>query len=242
MKISSYEPVSSQKYENGYRTKICNFTVVWAPKDKNQSFLGCRGATKLVLFQVKSSILCRKPTLDVHFNPFTTTIEEGWSGAVGRRRSCGLHDREWIICWTLNDRPEVISCLIFKNNTMSSSFRGKQDLSLAIYCFCLYAQKWRHNFCSSQIRRRLYNIFFSILEFCVCSCSWDFTINDWVQRPVVAGVAAVRLKNHLTTVLAAFHISGDNDAHKYTFALSSFFFFFFFFFLPVYILQGWPDS
>ena len=26
-KISSYEPVSSQKYENGYRTKICNFTV-----------------------------------------------------------------------------------------------------------------------------------------------------------------------------------------------------------------------
>ena len=25
-KISSYEPVSSQKYENGYRTKICNFT------------------------------------------------------------------------------------------------------------------------------------------------------------------------------------------------------------------------
>ena len=28
MKISSYQPVSSQKYENGYRTKICNFTVV----------------------------------------------------------------------------------------------------------------------------------------------------------------------------------------------------------------------
>ena len=27
MKISSYEPVSSQKYENGYRTKMCNFTV-----------------------------------------------------------------------------------------------------------------------------------------------------------------------------------------------------------------------
>ena len=26
-KISSYELVSSQKYENGYRTKICNFTV-----------------------------------------------------------------------------------------------------------------------------------------------------------------------------------------------------------------------
>ena len=26
-KISSYEPVSSEKYENGYRTKICNFTV-----------------------------------------------------------------------------------------------------------------------------------------------------------------------------------------------------------------------
>ena len=26
-KISSYEPVSSQKYENGYRTKMCNFTV-----------------------------------------------------------------------------------------------------------------------------------------------------------------------------------------------------------------------
>ena len=26
-KISSYEPVSSQKYENGYRTKIYNFTV-----------------------------------------------------------------------------------------------------------------------------------------------------------------------------------------------------------------------
>ena len=26
-KISSYEPVSSQKYENGYWTKICNFTV-----------------------------------------------------------------------------------------------------------------------------------------------------------------------------------------------------------------------
>ena len=26
-KISSYEPVSSQKYENRYRTKICNFTV-----------------------------------------------------------------------------------------------------------------------------------------------------------------------------------------------------------------------
>ena len=25
--ISSYEPVSSQKYENGYRTKICNFTA-----------------------------------------------------------------------------------------------------------------------------------------------------------------------------------------------------------------------
>ena len=31
-KISSYEPVSSQKYENGYRTKICNFTVVQAIK------------------------------------------------------------------------------------------------------------------------------------------------------------------------------------------------------------------
>ena len=27
MKISSYEPVSSQKYENGYRTNIYNFTV-----------------------------------------------------------------------------------------------------------------------------------------------------------------------------------------------------------------------
>ena len=27
-KISSYEQVSSQKYENGYRTKICNFTVL----------------------------------------------------------------------------------------------------------------------------------------------------------------------------------------------------------------------
>ena len=27
MKISSNEPVSSQKYENGYRTKICDFTV-----------------------------------------------------------------------------------------------------------------------------------------------------------------------------------------------------------------------
>ena len=27
-KISSYEPVSSQKYENGYRTKSCNFTVL----------------------------------------------------------------------------------------------------------------------------------------------------------------------------------------------------------------------
>ena len=26
-KISSYEPVSGQKYENGCRTKICNFTV-----------------------------------------------------------------------------------------------------------------------------------------------------------------------------------------------------------------------
>ena len=26
-KISSYEPVSSQKYENGHRTEICNFTV-----------------------------------------------------------------------------------------------------------------------------------------------------------------------------------------------------------------------
>ena len=26
-KISSYEPVLSQKYENGYRTKMCNFTV-----------------------------------------------------------------------------------------------------------------------------------------------------------------------------------------------------------------------
>ena len=26
-KISQYEPVLSQKYENGYRTKICNFTV-----------------------------------------------------------------------------------------------------------------------------------------------------------------------------------------------------------------------
>ena len=30
-KISSYEPVSSQKYENGYRTKICNFTVTAWP-------------------------------------------------------------------------------------------------------------------------------------------------------------------------------------------------------------------
>ena len=28
MKISSHEPVSSQKYENGYRTKICDFTSV----------------------------------------------------------------------------------------------------------------------------------------------------------------------------------------------------------------------
>ena len=28
-KISSYEPVSRQKYENGYRTKICNFTVIF---------------------------------------------------------------------------------------------------------------------------------------------------------------------------------------------------------------------
>ena len=27
-KISPYEPVSSQKYENGYRTDICNFTVM----------------------------------------------------------------------------------------------------------------------------------------------------------------------------------------------------------------------
>ena len=27
-KISSYEPVSSQKYENGYQTKISNFTVL----------------------------------------------------------------------------------------------------------------------------------------------------------------------------------------------------------------------
>ena len=27
-KISLCEPVSSQKYENGYRTKICNFTVL----------------------------------------------------------------------------------------------------------------------------------------------------------------------------------------------------------------------
>ena len=27
-KISSYEPVSSQKYENGYSTKIYNFTVL----------------------------------------------------------------------------------------------------------------------------------------------------------------------------------------------------------------------
>ena len=26
-KMSSYEPVSSQKYENGYWTKICDFTV-----------------------------------------------------------------------------------------------------------------------------------------------------------------------------------------------------------------------
>ena len=26
-KISSHETVSSQKYENGYRTKICDFTV-----------------------------------------------------------------------------------------------------------------------------------------------------------------------------------------------------------------------
>ena len=26
-KISSYKPVSNQKYKNGYRTKICNFTV-----------------------------------------------------------------------------------------------------------------------------------------------------------------------------------------------------------------------
>ena len=28
MKISSHEPVSSQKYENEYRTKICDFTSV----------------------------------------------------------------------------------------------------------------------------------------------------------------------------------------------------------------------
>ena len=31
-KISSYEPVSSQKYKNEYRTKICNFTVLFQEK------------------------------------------------------------------------------------------------------------------------------------------------------------------------------------------------------------------
>ena len=41
-KISSDKPVSSQKYENGYRTKICDFTVVrilskWSPVQVHSS-------------------------------------------------------------------------------------------------------------------------------------------------------------------------------------------------------------
>ena len=36
-KISLYEPVSSQKYENGYQTKICDFTVVRLNTWKNKT-------------------------------------------------------------------------------------------------------------------------------------------------------------------------------------------------------------
>ena len=35
-KISSYEPVSSQKYENWYRTKICNFAVLEQIEEKGR--------------------------------------------------------------------------------------------------------------------------------------------------------------------------------------------------------------
>ena len=52
-KISSYEPVSSQKYENGYRTKIYNFTVPDDPSWPEQVYV------KILMYQgIEVVVLC----------------------------------------------------------------------------------------------------------------------------------------------------------------------------------------
>ena len=111
--------------------------IVWAPKDKKQSFSGCREAKTLDLVQVESLILRRKRTL--HFTPFSATIEAGWSCAVGRRTQLRV------------DPLRMDDLLNFKRWSWSHFFLfdfQKKNLRLeenktlpTIPCFCLYAQE-----------------------------------------------------------------------------------------------------
>ena len=91
-KISTYEPVSSRKYENRYRTKICNFTV------------SCLSAIRdnLLLFLWPSK---RKPR---HCG------ESTWEKRPGQRDkvpsvpvSCNCGWFESCSCWFLESASEV---------------------------------------------------------------------------------------------------------------------------------------
>ena len=56
-KFSSHEPVSSQKYENGYRTKICNFTIYcWTHNLSTHSLV----TSVVVTFTKRPRRVCRR--------------------------------------------------------------------------------------------------------------------------------------------------------------------------------------
>ena len=127
---SSWQKARRKSASNGQITSSNPIEVVFpALPDENKPILVCGAATWFVLFRVDSQTLCRLFVHAVQGSPSYCSNRK-WPPNVA-----GTDLRPWIAVSinlpTLNDRCEVISCLILKNKT--TSFRGKIDLSNGVF-------------------------------------------------------------------------------------------------------------
>ena len=138
-KISPYEPVSSQKYENGNRTKIYNFTVQWIPSVLRKTLNSCWPKTygkkdmeKIWKIMGWSALLPKiKKRAKTLRDPTIITFPHFW-GTLGvfRRQMCPVTSGRVDNCVRVGQRP--YACLTISGSGVRCAVNARHYRGLHI--------------------------------------------------------------------------------------------------------------